>query len=78
MYDEVRDAFSDSSAQLDNLTLREEGDVSEGHPDSKLQLRFVDPPLPSSGFCEEESPAWQGTFCYSFQPPEHVTKVFSV
>lgn len=76
MYDEVRDPLSDSSAQSENLTLREEEEVSEGQPDSKLKKRFADQLLTSSGFCEKEYPALQGPFFYSLQLPTCVTKLF--
>jgi hypothetical protein len=41
----VRDPFSETSAQTENLTLREEEELCELQSDRTLKMRFADLPL---------------------------------
>jgi hypothetical protein len=58
VYDWGRDPFSESSAQPENLTLREEEELCELQANCTLKMRFTD--LPLDGFwisVKEEYPA---------------------
>lgn len=52
----MRDPFSESSPQPENLTLREEEELCEVQPDSKLKMKSVDLFRSNPGFCEKEYP----------------------
>jgi hypothetical protein len=45
VYDWVREPFSESSAQPENLTLREEEELCELQSDRTLKIRFTNLPL---------------------------------